>query len=217
MEHDFWHQRWSNDEIGFHQLETNPYLQRFGQLLPAGGKVFVPLCGKSNDLLWLAEQGHRVVGNELSSKAVTAFFVENRLEFAEADVAGFMLFSSADIEIYCGDFFRLTPDLIKGVDCLYDRAALVALPSSMRDSYIGKLASLMPSGAIGVMVAMEYPQSEMDGPPFSVEEAEIRSRFAGCAEVELLADENILAQNPRFQERGLTHLHEKIYRLQFTG
>ncbi len=35
-----------------------------------GRRVLVPLCGKTPDLLWLAEQGNEIVGVELSEIAV---------------------------------------------------------------------------------------------------------------------------------------------------
>src|SRR4030042_914462 len=86
MNPDFWLERWQRNEIGFHQPEINAHLQDFwGQLaVPAGGQVFVPLCGKSRDLLWLRARGHRVLGVELSPIAVRDFFAENALTPAPA-------------------------------------------------------------------------------------------------------------------------------------
>ena len=78
MEADFWHDRWRNDEIGFHQRKFNRHLVKhwptFGSQPEA--RVFVPLCGKSLDLIWLAERGHAVVGCEISEIAVASFFGE---------------------------------------------------------------------------------------------------------------------------------------------
>ena len=44
--------------------------------------VFVPLCGKSLDLLWLHQQGHVVLRIESSELAVNDFFVENGLNYS---------------------------------------------------------------------------------------------------------------------------------------
>ena len=79
MHHEFWHQRWQQNQIGFHKPETNPYLQRYWPKLPLspGCRVFVPLCGKSNDMLWLLGMGYQVVGVELSPLAVESFFSDN--------------------------------------------------------------------------------------------------------------------------------------------
>ena len=82
MKAEFWLERWQRNEIGFHQGEINAHLQDYWDRvgLKEGGEVFVPLCGKSNDMLWLRAQGHRVLGVELSPLAVEAFFVENQLK-----------------------------------------------------------------------------------------------------------------------------------------
>ena len=59
MNPDFWRERWENREIGFHRDAAHPYLTRFWPTLgiAPGSRVFVPLCGKSNDLLWLRPFG----------------------------------------------------------------------------------------------------------------------------------------------------------------
>lgn len=60
METSFWHRRWLNNEIGFHQSEVNPFLlEHFSALqLPPGRRVFVPLCGKTLDIGRLLSQGY---------------------------------------------------------------------------------------------------------------------------------------------------------------
>ena len=81
MDREFWLERWQRSEIGFHQQEINAHLQDYWAHLdlPADSRVFVPLCGKSRDLLWLRARGHTVLGVELSSIAVRDFFAENAL------------------------------------------------------------------------------------------------------------------------------------------
>jgi len=77
MQADFWQKRWERDQIGFHLAEVNPYLQQYWPALglAAQTRVLVPLCGKSLDLIWLADQGFEVLGIELAEKAVEDFFV----------------------------------------------------------------------------------------------------------------------------------------------
>ncbi len=55
MKHDFWHEKWRSGKLGFHQEKVNSRLVRYWQLLDLndGDPVFVPLCGKSLDMLWL--------------------------------------------------------------------------------------------------------------------------------------------------------------------
>ena len=134
MDEDFWQQRWARNEIGFHLNEVNPYLQQFWPALNVapGAQVLVPLCGKSLDMLWLAEQGYRVLGVELAQAAVEAFFSEQGLVADIDQVGAFRRYRSGAIEVLCGDFFSLTAADLLECRALYDRAALIALPAPMR-------------------------------------------------------------------------------------
>jgi thiopurine S-methyltransferase len=216
MNPDFWHERWQRNEIGFHQQEINAHLQDFwGQLaVPAGGLVFVPLCGKSRDLLWLRARGYRVLGVELSPIAVRDFFAENALTPQVTRQGTFERYEADGLAILCGDFFGLTPELVQGVAGVYDRASLIALPPELRVRYAEHSASILPAGVCTLLVTMEYPQGEMSGPPFSVGEDEVRSLYAARYAVTHLHTQYILAENPRFRERGLSALQEKVYLLE---
>lgn len=219
MEADFWHARWRENQIGFHEGTYNRYLVKHWDSLgiSAGGRVFVPLCGKSLDMIWLAERGHAVVGCELSEIAVESFFDEAGLTPTRAIDGPVERWRAGSIEILLGDFFKLDRDLIGAFDAVYDRASLVAFPGSMRPAYVQALARLMPPGAPMLLMTLEYPQEEMEGPPFSVPEAEVNDLFEGLVEVELLELATDAFQDfPRFREVGLSRLVEKIYRLQKT-
>jgi thiopurine S-methyltransferase len=212
----FWHERWQRNEIGFHQQEINAHLQDFwGQLaVPAGGLVFVPLCGKSRDLLWLRARGHAVLGVEISPIAVRDFFAENALVPQVTRQGAFERYAADGLAILCGDFFELTPELLQGVAGVYDRASLIALPPELRMRYAGHSAAILPALAGTLLVTMEYPQDEMSGPPFAVREEEVRRLFEKRYTVTRLFSKDILAENPRFHERGLHALMEKVYRLE---
>lgn len=216
MEPDFWHQRWQQDLIGFHQAEVNPYLQKylFSLELVAGDTVFVPLCGKSLDMWWLHDRGFKVLGVELSPKASEAFFAEAGRHPSQLKTGPFTSWKSSDVEILCGDYFDLTDDLLANVRGVYDRAALIALPAELRKSYVQHLVQIVPSNVTGLLITMEYPQGEMQGPPFSVMQDEVESLFADNFDIEVLEDIDVLAENPRFRDRGLSSMHEKIYRFQ---
>lgn len=215
MNPDFWRERWENREIGFHRDAAHPYLTRFWPTLgiAPGSRVFVPLCGKSNDLLWLRAQGHEVVGVEVSPIAVREFFEENRLTPSVSTVDSFQLYECDGIRLYCGDFFALTVPHLDGVSAVYDRAALIALPPEMRERYARHLLQLLPSGAQTLLVAFEYPQHEMSGPPFNVNSAEVSALFGAQCTIELLLEADILAQEPRFRDKGVTRLKEVVYAL----
>ncbi|MEX5589023.1 thiopurine S-methyltransferase [Pseudomonas urmiensis] len=214
MQPAFWHKKWADNQIGFHQAEVNPYLQAHWPLaeLAPGSRVLVPLCGKSLDMIWLAAQGYRVLGVELSRRAVEDFFAEHGLQAQVSQQGAFEVWRSAEVELWCGDFFALQPDDV--VDCagLYDRAALIALPREMRHRYMALLSELLPAGCRGVLVTLDYEQARVDGPPFSVADREVRAGLRGW-QVEQVQQEQIIGQSPKFQQAGVTSLFERVYRL----
>ena len=215
MEPDFWHERWDKDQIGFHQTEINPYLCKYFSVLhaPEHSEILVPLCGKSRDLLWLSEQGHPVTGVEINQKAVRAFFAENRISFEQRNLKDFILFEGGIAKIYCGDFFAFRTTVNRRWRYCYDRASLIALPPSMRGAYAREIAALLEPGAQSLLITLEYDQSEMNGPPFSVLEREVREHFEADFTVRRLETANVLGENLRFKEKGLTGLLEVSYHL----
>jgi thiopurine S-methyltransferase len=215
MNPEFWQERWQRNEIGFHQQEINAHLQDFWPHLgvPAGGRVFVPLCGKSRDLLWLRARGHEILGVELSPIAVRDFFAENGLAPQTSRRGAFHLCEADGLAVLCGDFFALGSQDLEGVVGVYDRASLIALPPDMRPRYAAHLMTILPKDAPILLVTMEYPQAEMNGPPFAVHEDEVRGLYEKRYEITRLFTKDILAENARFRERGLSALSEKVYQL----
>jgi thiopurine S-methyltransferase len=215
MEPAFWLERWARGETGFHLPAVNPYLPRHWPALELrpGARVLVPLAGKSVDLLWLREQGHDVVAIELSPLAADAVFAALGAAPRITREAGFECRRVPGLCFLVGDFFAATPALVGRVDAVYDRAALVALPPPAREAYARHLCALQSPAARTLLVGFEYPQQQMQGPPFAVDEAEVRALFGATHEIHTLAREDILAQEPRFQARGVTALAERIYAL----
>lgn len=219
MQHDFWRERWQNKEIGFHQSEVNPYLAHYyGALGPQLSerqklRVFVPLCGKSQDMIWLAENGYAVVGVEVSEIAVQDFFSENALPLEKREQGAHIHYSSGNIEIWQGDFFTLERAQLGAITDVYDRASLIALPPEMRQDYARKMAALLTPEERILLVTLSYDQQQMNGPPFSVTEDEVSSLYQAQFQIDKLAAKNILEQEPRFQQKGLTALHETAYKL----
>lgn len=213
MHEAFWHQRWARNEIGFHLGEVNPLLRRHwpGLQLAAGTKVLVPLCGKSLDMAWLVEQGFEVLGVELSEKAVEDFFAEQDLAVRIEQQGAFKVYRSGPLEIRCGDFFALTTEDVAGCQGLYDRAALIALPVSMRQRYTEHLSTILAPGCTGLLVVLDYLQVQMEGPPFAVSDAEIQASMGSCWDISLL--ERASALDEKFLQRGLTRMDQNCYRL----
>ena len=215
METNYWLERWEQEETGFHQSDINPYLCQYWKelYLDQGDVVFVPLCGKSQDMLWLYTQGHNVLGVELSAIAVEDFFKENKLIPDYNCCKRFNRYETDRICILKGDFFNLNKkDLIK-VSAVYDRASLIALPKDMRDSYVRHLLGILSPGTQILLITFEYPQLEMQGPPFSVSVNEVEDLFSEYSRICLLAQRDILDQYPRFYERGVSQLYENIFLL----
>ena len=216
MEPAFWHRKWADNQIGFHQAEASPYLQRYWPALglAAGSRVLVPLCGKSLDLAWLAGQGHRVLGVELSRRAVEDFFLEHGLAAQVSQQGAFEVWRSGDVELWCGDIFALQAEDVADCTGLYDRAALIALPAPMRERYCALLSTVMPVGGKGMLVALDYDQALLAGPPFSVGDAEVHQGFAGWR-IEALEANELIEESPKFQQAGMASLLERVYRLHF--
>jgi thiopurine S-methyltransferase len=215
VEKDFWLERWEREETAFHQDEVNPYLCQLWPVLglPRGSTVFVPLCGKSQDMQWLHDQGYQVLGVELSAIAAQAFFKENGYTPVHINRGKFDCYEANGIRISCGDFFDLSGNDLAKVSAVYDRASLIALPPEMRVRYVRHLVSILPSVTQILLITVDYAQQEMQGPPFSVSSAEVETLFRAYAEVRLLAQEDVLEQNPRFQQRGLSRLQENIFKV----
>ena len=168
VDNDLWLSMWKNSQTDFHQVLVNPQLQEHWYELdiPAKGRVLVPLCGKSNDLIWLAAKGFQVIGIELSAIAVKAFFVENNLKPKKTRVGNFTVWRHGRISIYCGDIFLLKGSNLGLVDAVYDRAALTALPEEIRALYVAKLMSFMPLLKPMLLLTTEDPdpQRSQDSP-----------------------------------------------------
>lgn len=218
MDPEFWHERWERGEIGFHQGDFNAHMQNYMALLdlPTGANVLVPLCGKSRDMRWLRDRGHTVVGIELSQKAVEAFFAEEELAPERAKQGAVDAWKADGYTLLCGDFFALRPGDLGPVAAIYDRASLIALPPPMRVRYAAHLRGLLPAGLPSLLVTVEYAQHEMDGPPFAVHQPEVEGLFEAW-QPRLLSRHDILADAPRFRDKGVTDMHDAIYQLTTPG
>jgi thiopurine S-methyltransferase len=193
MDHDFWHGRWARNDIhGFHGPLPNALLvAHFPTLaVPAGGRVFVPLCGKTRDIHWLLAQGHRVVGAELSELAVRQLFSEVGFEPAVHQLGELSRYSGPGIDILVGDIFQVTRDLIGPVDAIYDRAALVALPESMRARYAEHVQAITDA-VPQLLLCFVYDQTALAGPPFAIGDGEVQRHYASRYRPELLASEEM--------------------------
>lgn len=197
MEPSFWHDRWQRSEIGFHEGDTNANLKQFWSrlALQPGEQVLVPLCGKSHDMLWLAGEGFKVTGVELSALACEAFFAENKLTPKRFREGTFDVWDAGDIRLLQGNIFDLQQDQIADIRGVYDRAALVALPPELRAQYARHLATILPDVARMLLVTIEFDQTKRPGPPFSIGEADVRALYEPSFTIEMLNTDDPNAAN----------------------
>lgn len=214
MDKEYWHQKWQSKEIGFNQLQPNKLMQRyFASLhLTPGCRVFVPLCGQSVDMLWLAEEGYQVIGVELSQVACSAFFKENKIPVKITETNDFIIYSSDEITIFCGDFFKLNRAILDKIDAVYDRAALIALPVETRKSYSKHLVELTQPATPIFLITTVYNQNEMRGPPFSVDKDEVITLYSAHFNIIQWYSKQFEAP-AHLQAKGLLQATEQVYLL----
>lgn len=217
MNTDFWLERWSRNEIGFHQRRFNEYLVEYWPVLRIDPRAtaFVPLCGKSLDMRWLRQhEGHPVLGIEIARNACAEFFTDWNVQPKIETRGSFESFTAQGVTVLCGDFFALQPSDVTSVGGVFDRAALIALPTELRQRYANKLRELLEPKTVVLLIAPEYAQEQMKGPPFAVGESEIHSLFAGC-KIEMLAEVDVtdVPDNARFKQRGVTCFVERVFKI----
>ena len=207
---EFWHRRWQSQEIGWHRKIYNDLLLKHWPKINAveRSNVLVPLCGKSLDMLWLAEQGYTIVGLEMVKHAVEAFFIENHFDFDSVDYGKHRKYSCKPITIFQGDFFDLSTGFIQA-DAWYDRAALIAIEPSKRKDYVNQIRKQTKSDAVGLLITFSYPQEQMQGPPFALQDDAVRDLFSDGFKLELL--EKIFLEDEK--ERGLTNSSSSVFKI----
>lgn len=187
MDAEFWHWVWDRNLTGFHQEAADAFLVRhLGSLgLAPGSTIFVPLCGKTRDIGWLLAQGHQVVAVELSPVAVEQLFADLGVVPQISEAGRLSCHSAPGVRVFVGDVFDLTADLLGPVALTFDRAALFALPETVRPAYAAHLAAIT-AGAPHLLISVVYDQSQMRGPPYSVNDAEVLRLYAPFYRAEVL-------------------------------
>lgn len=215
VDNQHWLDRWKENRIGFHEAAVNPHLQQYLPQfsLPRGACVFLPLCGKARDIVWIAQQGYEVIGIELSQIAIEAFFAENKLDYERFDSDRFGIYKSGNISLLQGDFFDLSNDDLGACSLVYDRASLIAMEPHRRPGYYDHMLSIIPAVSNMLLITLEYAQAEMQGPPFSVLTDEVYQYYSDTFSINLLASTDIIDERPRWREVGLTALSESVFRL----
>lgn len=192
MESSFWHQKWEENDIAFHQEDANPALvAHFDTLgIAPGSRVFVPLCGKTRDIHWLLSMGYRVAGAELSKIAIEQLFADLGVTPEISDTGPLERYSAEDIDIFAGNLFDVSKTLLGPIDAVYDRAALVALPEETRVRYVAHITNIT-NAAPQLLICYVYDQSVMNGPPFSICDEEVIRHYQEVYRLTHLASDSV--------------------------
>jgi len=211
-----WLEFWENNEINWHSDVVTQELEEYLGLLKLepGDKVFFPLCGKSLDMTYMLKQGFSVIGVELSEIGIMQFFHENKLDFAISSVGEFDLYSAKNIEIYCGDFFSLTPKHLCDVKAVFDRKSLIALDQNLRQKYVKHLNDIISLGVRMLLITLHYPQHQMSGPPFSVDKSEVESLFSMTFKYQELKSFQDIENGSKLARSGVDYVENAAYCLQ---
>lgn len=212
MELEDWGARWRDGHIGFHQSKVTDALEEFGPrvLGSVPGRVLVPLCGKTLDMVFLAQYADAVIGVEYVEQAVSEFFTEQGLEpLIEPDLP--LRYTADKYTLFVSDIFLINGEDVGDIDAVFDRAALVALEPAVRVRYASHLRSILKAGARILLVTFDYEQSQMHGPPFAVSDEEVTELFGDGFEIEHLRTRDVLDE--RFRAQGLTKMTESTFAL----
>jgi len=211
----FWLDSWKDNKIPFHQKQINPILkQQINHLnLSKGDIVLVPLCGKSLDMLWLAELGYKVIGVELSEIAVEEFYTESNIIPTIDVYAGYKHYKSESIDIICGDFFNIDLSTIKTINAIYDRAALIALPNKLRESYIKRISEISQKGVKVLLIVIESQEKNI-GPPYQIDVNDITKLYSRDFLVDKIYQKNIENISQHIKKLGYKEIKDVVYLLE---
>jgi len=222
MDKNFWLERWKKKEIGFHQNDYNEFLVKYGNsFFNSANFIFVPLCGKTKDILWFYQYEKKVLGIEISELACNEFFHENNIKYVLKQEENFNIFLSYDrnIIILNGDLFELNQEMIKNlqieIDAVYDRASLIALPYYLRKKYVEKMLELFTNKNLKYfLITMEYDllenlQEEL-GPPFSVKEKEVYELYQESFVIKKIQEKSIQRNNVINSKEVLYFMEKRI-------
>jgi thiopurine S-methyltransferase len=189
-----WQDGWSSGRYsipgqGFHQATVHPYLLAYldtvvHRIPRHNARILLPLCGKTVDMIYLANEQITVIGLEAIPRAIAEFaeIVEEhgggsmeRVPDGVTCDAGLGHHSwmcsqksnaTTSITIVEGDALDFELEQAKGIpmDAVWDRGALVALRVKDRQAYVEMLSNVLkPGGRILLSVVEHDCKMEMEG------------------------------------------------------
>lgn len=212
MEKEFWIEKWNEGQIGFHQSEYNKSMRNHYDSKDLTNKnVFIPLAGKSNDIIYFLERGANVYAVEISKEAVNAFFKENEFDFSKEENQKYEVFKYRNLTYYHGDFFTLSRTEIPRIDFLYDRASVIALPPTMRKDYYSKINELIGPHTDIHIQSYTHDGPKDFGPPFYVPEDELDNAYKNMGITLKKIQSKTTKADKRFREAGLSKMTSLVW------
>lgn len=210
-----WLEKWKKKETKFDQMQVNPYLIKYEKIFESleGKKIFIPLCGKSIDILWFLTHGAEVIGVEFSEVAIETFLSENNLIYKKVDKHPFIFYHADSLKFICGDLFQLEKNDVGEFDWIYDRASLIALDDMARVQYANKIFQLSSNQSKMFLITLSYGTTTLEPPPYSVTDEEVYSLFSKNFQIATLSKNENMDIMPHLIQAGFPNLNDRVYLL----
>ncbi|CAN8005296.1 unnamed protein product [Ixodes pacificus] len=181
---DYWSNCWDIGNTPWHRRDIHPLLtEHVDEVLGnrRDAQVFIPLCGKANEIKWFYDNGHRVAGLEYVEKTVRLFFEENKLSYIETTcpVINCKILQTNDkrLRIFVCSVFDFKKESVGPVDVIWDRGGLVAVNKEERLRYISVMLSLMSPDSTYALICVVYDDDSYTGFPTSIPDDTVRELF----------------------------------------
>ncbi len=212
MEKEYWINKWHSNDIAFHEQNITPDLiSHIKQLkLKEDDCIFVPLCGKTKDMLWLVHQGFYVIGVEISDIACHDFFSESQITPRIVHTDKYKKYESERITLFCADFFDLKQSDFPPVKAIYDCKALIALPPCHREKYLTQILNCFGSD-INILLLTREGDKTVKPPPYPISDKEIKLLYSEYFNIQQIEYNEIKNIPERLINKGYTQMFERTY------
>jgi len=162
-------------------------------------------------MLWLKSKGHKVLGVELSLKAIESFSEENNLKFNQSEQNNFQVFDSKNLSIFQGDIFKLSEKNLEKVEAVFDRGCYIALSEKNRKKLAEIYCNKLAKGSKILLLNLEYGGASAEPPPHSISESELEENFAKHFQISKHLDEDVLEAKEHYKDAGMEWARDKVH------
>jgi len=169
-----WEARYRSGEIPWDLGEAPPILaQLLGKIVERDLDILVPGAGYGHDALAWAHAGHRATAVDIAPTAV-------------AGVAARAREAGLDLDAIVADLFALPEDWRGRFDAVWEQTCFCAVNPDQRALYVDAMADVLKPG--GMLYALLWNHGMEGGPPWSINESDVRTWFTTRFEVEHVDD-----------------------------